>query len=265
MEKKAWSLSDLLVDPVLCRYVKNPFDTVNYKDMLDLLQVESKDGDGFMVKPPFNVSYKRMATEMGEGKNITGEIRNQYLACPVFMTYLWAGLRGIPHNRAAGDPELVDLIHYTMRFHLGPDSGQANMSSMHGAFTVQYGHGYSTNSTYNQLKGDHQVIAATVFLVHLMNSCIATANSRTTNKCGSKTAILARKKEAANLFNGALQTMDTKGNSVRSTVQHLSKFFVPFYLSRESFRIFLNIYSFVFNPNDYQTALRPSCPVLLTN
>ena len=227
--EKAWGLSELLVDQVLNEYVKNPFDTGNYERMLALLQVRAKSSVATTVKPPFNVSYKTMVAEMGEGKNITGEIRNQYLACPVFMTYLWAGLRGIPYNRAAGDPELVGLIHYTMRFHLGPDSGQANMSSMHGAFTAQYGHGYSTNSTYNQLKGDHQVIAATVFLVHLMNSCIAEANSRDIIPSGSMSATRERFKQAANLFNGALQTMDTRGNSVLSTVQHLSKCFMSVY------------------------------------
>ena len=116
----------------------------------------SKDDESIM-KAPYYLSYERSSQESGalNGNpfNLTSEMRNQILAVPPFMTYLYAGLKNKTPKEMAGDEKLVSLIEYTLKYHMGAESGQDNMATIHGTLKVQYDIGFTTQYTVNQLEG----------------------------------------------------------------------------------------------------------------
>lgn len=95
------------------------------------------------MSPPFYVSFKHFARQpgkRGEGVPVylTSEMRYQIIAAAIVMTHLYAALNNESVESVSGNNDLVAFIDYTLKFHLGAQSGQASTASVHGAFKAQY-------------------------------------------------------------------------------------------------------------------------------
>ena len=127
------------------------------------------------MSPTFYLSYKRLASEPGslnsKSYNLTSEMRNQLLIVPAVMTLLYAGLKMNTPKSLEHDEKLASLIEYTLRFHMGAESGQANMAVMHGALTTKYGIDFKAQQTVNYLEGDLLVVPVTIMVTHMINAC----------------------------------------------------------------------------------------------
>ena len=175
---------------------------------------------------PYYISYERLSQEAGalNGNpfNLTSEMRNQILAVPPFMTYLYAGLKNKTPKEMAGDEKLVSLIEYTLKYHMGAESGQANMATIHGALKVQYDIGFTAQYMVNQLEGDLLVVPVTILAVHMLNACILYASHNEDGQPVEDT--MAKINEVAALFNRAFQAMESSIGApiTDSIVFHLS-------------------------------------------
>ena len=84
-------------------YIKNPLNEKSFDEASKLLYVRAETiGEGKSSKvlfPPFCISYKKLVLEPGslqaDEYNLTGEIRNDYMALPPIMTILWAGMKNL--------------------------------------------------------------------------------------------------------------------------------------------------------------------------
>ena len=150
-EDKAWGVSKVLQQKAIKEYIQDPLSKRNYNAAVKVLTVP-KDNN-VTISPLFYQSFSRIAQEpgaLGKGApfNLTGEMRNQILACPAFMTFLWAALKNQPAKSVSGDVTLVKLIEYTLRFHFGTNSGHVNLATIHGAFTFTVHYGVSAKAQH---------------------------------------------------------------------------------------------------------------------
>lgn len=223
----AWGLSDILQKKTIQQYIRDPTNVANYKKVANLLSVPSVEDKNVIIRPPFYLSYTHLAREPGhmEGGvyNLTGEMRNQILACPPIMTYLWASLKNQTAKEVSGDADLVKLIQYALGFHFGAASGQANLDTIHGAFVAQYGFEVKAQHTTNQLEGVFLVLPVTVMAVNMLNACISCASSGERDQ--SVDDIMKAVQQASLLFHGAFQAMESSigTSTTSSTIYHLSK------------------------------------------
>lgn len=86
--------------------------------------------------PPVYISYRHLACQLSKlGKcipvNLTSEIHNQIIAVPIVMTYLYVAQKNESMDSVSGNIKIGALIYYTLKFHLGAQSGQASTTSVH--------------------------------------------------------------------------------------------------------------------------------------
>ena len=221
------SASPLLDEPIVQAYLNDPLNEQKRVMAENALKCEVLKHDGEEtigpLKPPYYVDYSRMATESGSlsGKmySVTGEMRNEIILLPIVMLHLYAGSKNLTPGGVSNDQTLKDLTDYTLRYHFGAETGQANLYQLHGdlvgRYSLDYGTGY-LNSPYSG------IIGASVMIVNMWNSCITLASHQP-----DLTSIerLAKVHEAAELFGGAFATLDsTVGNpTVDSTIYHLGE------------------------------------------
>lgn len=189
----------------------------------EALAAYAMDDNSIKIFPPFFLTFKRMANEPGslEPYCFSGEYRNQVLFLPIIMTHLYAGLKSRPPSAVAGEAGLVKMINYTAQHHCGPESGHNNTLAVHSAYVKEYALGSNSQHKVHDLRQDCQVIPASLFLVHMLNACIAQAS------VGTKTDLQSNKKrlnDMANLFKGALNTVQTTGNTMTNTKSHVWHF-----------------------------------------
>ena len=98
---------------------------------------------------------------------------NKFILCLPFFLYIFAGMKNITPRQAVGKKELVKLIEYTMRFHLGAETGHTNTTKIHGAITCQYGlQCQNQKMIYEEFK----MIGACVMCINVFNACLALAS-----------------------------------------------------------------------------------------
>ncbi len=98
---------------------------------------------------------------------------NKFILCSPFLLYIFAELKNITPRKAVGEKKLVKLIEYTMRFHLGAETGHTNMTKIHGAITCQYGlQCQDQKMIYEEFK----MIGACVMFINMFNACLASAS-----------------------------------------------------------------------------------------
>lgn len=224
-EQTAWKVCPLLTMEVMKDYIRDPLNDKLLNKVKNLLSCprEGTSGENDRLTPPYYLDFQRMARQPGtleEGYNVSGEIMNEFILCPIFMLYLYAGRKNITPREAVGNHKLVKLIEYTMRFHLGAESGHSNLTKIHGAFSCQYEFTCQDQSTIYEEWGG--LIGACVMCINMFNACLASASYKEKLPPQER---LKKVKVAANLFNGAFQTLDsTAGNpSIASTIHHLGK------------------------------------------
>ena len=224
-EEKAWGVCQLLTMEVMKEYIRDPLNDKLLKQVKNLLACPregASDQDGRLT-PPYYLDFERIARQPGTldgGYNVSGEIANEFILCPIFMLYLYADRKNITPREAAGKEKLVKLIDYTMRFHLGAETGHTNLTKIHGAFSGQYEFTYQDqNHIYEEWEG---LIGACVMCINMFNACLASASYKEGLTPEER---LKKVKAAAHLFNGAFQTLDSAaGNpSIVSTTHHLGK------------------------------------------
>ena len=237
-EEEAWGVCALLNHARMKEYIRNPLSEellTNVKELLSCATVEGGTVEGSTeekLSPPYYLDFERIANQPGaaEGKkyNTSGEIMNEYILCPPFMLYIFAGMKNITPRQAVGQKELVTLIEYTMRFHLGAQTGYSSMTKIHGAIKCQYElQCVDQKMIYEQF----EMIGACVMCINMFNACLAAASY---DEGLTPEERLEKVKDAANLFNGAFQTLDnTAGNpSLTSTIHHLGKCFSKNYFMK---------------------------------
>ena len=191
-----------------------------------MLSVQLQEASEVTMSPPFYLSYERIAQESGAISknapyNLTSEMRNQILAAPPIITYLYSALKNKTAKEMSGNTKRFVLVEYTLRFHFGAAPGQANLVIIHGAFTVQYGFPFTTQYIVNQLEDDFMIILVTILAVHMLNTCIMYAPYNGESQSLEKTMKLIQ--EASILFNGAFQIMESSVSMTIpvSTIYHL--------------------------------------------
>ena len=106
-------------------------------------------------------------------------MRNEYLAFPPIMKFIWAGLKNKSPREVVGDKALVKLIEYTLRFHLVAELGQSHQAKLHGTLSVQYGIEFRNQRCINEeLNG---LIRACVLSANMLNACQATEYNKYPN------------------------------------------------------------------------------------
>ena len=212
-------------------YIRNPLSEellAKVKDLLSCATMQDETVEESLeekLSPPYYLDFKRIANQPGEAKkqkyNTSGEIMNEFILCPPIMLYIYAGMKNITPRQAVGEKELVKLIEYTMRFHLGAETGHTNMTKIHGAITCQY---ELRCQDQKMIYEEFQIIGACVMCINMFNACLAAASNDEGLSPGER---LERVKDTANLFNGAFQTLDnTAGNpGPTSTIHHLGKWY----------------------------------------
>ena len=103
-------------------------------------------------------------------------MRSQILVVPAIMTFLYSGLKMQTPKSMKDDEVLFNLIDYTLKFHMGAESGQASMASIHGAFTTKYDFEFMAQHSVNHLEGDLLVVPVTIMVTHMINACILHAS-----------------------------------------------------------------------------------------
>ena len=146
---------------------------------------------------------------------------NKFILCPPLLLYIFAGMKIITPRQALGKRGLVKLIEYTLRFHLNAETGHTQMTKIHGAITCQYG---LQCQDQKMIYEEFEMIGACVICINMFNACLASASY---DEKLSQEEQLERVTDAANLFNGAFQTLEnTTGNpTLASTIHHLGKWF----------------------------------------
>ena len=95
-EAEAWRVCEVLNTDEVSSYVRDVTNRMKYDEVNKILSVPSKE-DGSIMSASYYLSYKRLSQEAGaldkKFFNLTSEMRNQILAVPPFMTYLYTGLK----------------------------------------------------------------------------------------------------------------------------------------------------------------------------
>lgn len=222
-----WGFCQVLLDNEYQEYVKDPFNDMKAMRVKEALSAPASDDKTQTIYPPFYLTYQRMAREPGTALptwNFTGEHRNQVLFLPVIATYLFAGIKNLTPGEVAGDVTLVDMINYMVQHHCGPESGQSNVTSVHPTYKSQYDFPGSTQYKVYHCRDDHQIIPATLFIVHMLNATIAQGSVGNEHDLDNTKK---RLEEMATLFEGAFNMILSKGNtktSAKSHVWHFGKF-----------------------------------------
>ena len=152
---------------------------------------------------------------------LTGEMRNEIILLPIVMLHLYAGWKNLTPREACGKDELIRLTHYTLRYHFGAETGQANLQQLHGAITASYDMNYGLGYINTEFGG---IIGAAVLIVNMWNSCLA-ASSYEENLTDKNRMV--RVQEAAELFGGAFVTLDNAAetSTFESDIHHLGKLY----------------------------------------
>ena len=179
-ESEAWGACEALNTTKVLGYIKDATNRTKHNEVNKILSVESKEDNAVTMKAPYYLSCERVSQEPSalnrKPFNLTSEMRNQILAVPPIMTYVYSGLRNNTPKAVAGDERLVRLIEYTLRFHMGAESGQASIAMIHGALTAQYKIPFTAQYTVNQLEGELLVVPITICVVHMPNAYILYAS-----------------------------------------------------------------------------------------
>ena len=128
------------------------------------------------------------------------------------MTHLYAEKNNITPREAVGRTELRNYIDYILRFHFGAESGQSNLSQIHGAAEAGFGLNFKAQRNVDEQFGG--LLGATMFCVHLANACLSLASEGA-----------ASSQTAAELYGGAMRSLDgtAKCPDGGSTIHHLGK------------------------------------------
>ena len=129
-------------------------------------------------------------------------------------------MKNLSPREMVDDPKLINLIEYTLRFHLGAESGMASVTKVHGALTAQFVISFTDQKFMNEeLDG---LIGASVYCVHTLNACLA-------GVCDDEHADTIKRMETVEeqekLFSGAFKTMEGSAGrpNTTSTASHLGK------------------------------------------
>ena len=163
-------LYGFLYSKAFTNYCMNPFDAGNKKAFIDHFRVPIMTDDDEetdeMIGPPFLVSYLSMARDASLGKEVqrvTPEMVNKWLVMPLLLHVLYAAQNNKQLDKVAVDPDLHEIVFYTLRHHVH-QFGMQNCKGqpcMHPVYDIPFTHVITS--------GTNNLIGATIMIAETIN------------------------------------------------------------------------------------------------